>query len=51
VDDETFNIELEEINNPPSEWDGKILHIPSQPPSDNRVFLVWNEPNDKIKPY
>ena len=22
VDEETFNIELEELNNPPSEWDG-----------------------------
>jgi len=33
-------MELEEINNPPSEWDGKILQIPSQPPSDTRVFLV-----------
>ncbi|MFP5079406.1 transposase [Pedobacter sp. JCM 36344] len=26
VDDETFNIELEEINSPPSEWEGiKVL--------------------------
>ena len=51
MDDETFNIELEEINNPPSEWDGKILQIPSQPLSDTRVFIVWNTPNNKIKAY